>query len=66
MKEDGTYYAQEVADLLGINKRTLFRWEATGKLPFTPARDIRDWRVYEQRQVDWLKRNVKLLLKSRG
>ena len=66
MKEDGTYYAQEVADLLGINKRTLFRWEALSKLPFTPARDIRDWRVYEQRQVDWLKRNVKLLLKSRG
>jgi len=66
MKEDGTYYAQEVADLLGINKRTLFRWEATGKLPFVPDRDIRDWRVYEQRQVDWLKRNVKLLLKNRG
>jgi len=66
MKEDGTYYAQEVADLLGINKRTLFRWEATGKLPFVPDRDIRNWRVYEQRQVDWLKRNVKLLLKNRG
>jgi len=66
MKEEEIYYAQEVADMLGINKRTLFRWEATGKLPFVPDRDIRDWRVYEQRQVDWLKRNVKLLLKNRG
>ncbi len=66
MNKDGTYYAQEVANLLGINKRTLFRWEKAGKLPFTPTRDIRDWRVYEQRQVDWLKRNYKLLLKNLG
>ena len=66
MNKDGTYYAQEVANLLGINKRTLFRWEAAGKLPSTPTRDIVDWRAYEQRQVDWLKRNYKLLLKKQG
>ena len=53
MKEDGFFRAQQVADILGINKRTLFRWEAAGKLPFLPARDIRDWRIYDKRQAEW-------------
>ena len=27
------YASQQVAEILGIYKRTLFNWEATGKIP---------------------------------
>ena len=66
MKEDGLFRAQQDADILGINTITLFRWEAAGKLPFAPVRDIRNWRVYDKRQVEWLQRNLKRLLQERG
>ncbi len=52
----------EVAELLGISKKTLYAWEKSGKMPFHPERDIRGWRLFSQKEVDWLKTNVRSLL----
>ncbi len=60
------YSSKEVADILGISKKTLYSWEQNGKLPFSPKRDVRNWRVYSEKEVAWLKKNVRRLLYSRG
>jgi len=52
------YRPLEVATLLGITKKTLLNWEKQNKLPFTPYRDIRNWRIYSEKQVNWLRQNI--------
>jgi len=59
---DKKYSSAEVAELLGISKKTLYAWEKNGKMPFHPERDIRGWRLFSQKEVDWLKSNVISLL----
>jgi len=60
--EQKQYRPLEVAKILGITKKTLLNWEKQKKLPFTPNRDIRNWRVYSKKQLNWLRQNVFELL----
>ena len=43
--DDRTYTTAETADLCGISKSTLYRWERESKLP-PPSRDLRGRRQY--------------------
>ena len=45
----------EVAGLVGISAKTLARWEKLGKIR-RPKRDWRGWRVYEQEDLDEIRR----------
>jgi len=56
------YFSFEAAKLMGISKNTLFRWEKIGLLPFVPERDPRGWRLFSQKEVEWLQDNVNILL----
>ena len=56
------YRPLEVAKILGITKKTLLNWEKQNKLPFTPLRDLRNWRYYSKKQVNWLRQNIYELL----
>lgn len=45
----------EVADLVGICPKTIMRWEKIGKVR-KAKRDWRGWRVYNQHDLDDIKR----------
>jgi len=64
--EDTTYGPTEVAAILGISKKTLYNWEKQKKLPFTPERDVRNWRKYTSKQLRWLKQNIYDLMGPKG
>ena len=49
------YRAQEVCDLLGISKKTLFKWEDEGYIPAI-GRDWRHWRVYSETDIGDIRR----------
>ena len=60
MTKMGYYTAQEVADILEINKMTLFNWERAGKIPRAKRHPINKWRIYTKEDIEKLK---KLLIK---
>ena len=35
MREDGSVYLTEAAEIVGVSRRTLYLWMADGKLPYT-------------------------------
>jgi len=45
----------EVADIVGISPKTIVRWEKVGKVQ-KAKRDWRGWRIYEQDDLDHIKR----------
>ena len=47
----GYFTAQEVADMLKINKITLYRWEAAGKIPKARRHPMNKYRVYTKEDV---------------
>lgn len=55
----GYYTAQEVADILEINKMTLFNWERAGKIPKAKRHSINKWRIYTKEDIDKLKKILK-------
>lgn len=52
-----TYYVKDVSRIIDRDKSTIFRWEKEGKIN-SPRRDSRGWRVYNQYDVDKMKRLV--------
>ena len=55
----GYYTAQEVADILEINKMTLFSWEKAKKIPRAKRHPINKWRIYTKEDVEKLKKILK-------
>lgn len=45
-KNNSRHTAQQVADILGIYKRTLFNWEAAGKIPKAKRDPMNNYRYY--------------------
>lgn len=50
------YTAREVADLLGISKQTLLRYEKKGFFPPARRNPINKWREYTWNDIQRLKR----------
>lgn len=49
------YKAQEVAQLLGISKQTLFRYEKRGIFPRANRNFINRWREYSTEEIEKLR-----------
>lgn len=58
-RNNNRYTAQQVADILGIYKRTLFNWEAAGKIPRAKRDPMNSYRYYTQEDVAALKKITK-------
>ena len=53
------YTSQQVAEILGIYKRTLFNWEATEKIPKAKRDPMNNYRYYTKEDVILLKKITK-------
>lgn len=49
------YTAQEVADILGIHKRTLINYENKGVFPVAKRNPVNKWRQFSEKDVKRLK-----------
>ena len=49
-KKKDCFCAQEVVDMFGISKNTLFEWEKRGKIAKIP-KDWRGWRMYNKDHI---------------
>jgi len=49
------FIAQEVAQILGISKQTLFRYEKKGIFPKPSRHPINHWRQYTEEDISRLK-----------
>lgn len=54
-KNNNRYTAQRVADILGVDKRTLFNWEASGKIPKAKRDPMNNYRYYTDFDIKKLK-----------
>lgn len=53
------YTSQQVAEILGIYKRTLFNWEAAGKIPKAKRDPMNNYRYYTKEDISILKKITK-------
>jgi excisionase family DNA binding protein len=54
-----TYYrTAEVSRIVGITKNTLLRWIREGSYPDVELRDRRGWRLFTEKEVEKLKKEV--------
>ncbi len=49
------YSAKEVAETLGVYKKTLFNWEAAGKIPKAKRDPMNNYRYYTKNDILLLK-----------
>ncbi len=53
------YGAKEVAEILGVDKLTLFNWEEAGKIPRAKRDPMNNYRYYTDQDVQRLKKITK-------
>jgi len=53
------YTSQQVSEILGIYKRTLFNWEATGKIPKAKRDPMNNYRYYTKEDISLLRKITK-------
>lgn len=58
-KTNNRHTAQQVADILGIYKRTLFNWEEAGKIPKAKRDPMNNYRYYTKEDINGLKKITK-------
>ncbi len=56
MKNKKFYTTNEVCNILGIVKNTLFNWESAGKIPKARRDPMNNYRVYTGKEVKKLKK----------
>ena len=56
MKKRNYYLAQEVAEILGVTKRTLWNWEEAGKIPKARRDPMSGFRLYSEKDIKRLKK----------
>jgi DNA-binding transcriptional MerR regulator len=59
MNKNNRYTSQQVAEILGIYKRTLFNWEGAGKIPKAKRDPMNNYRYYIKKDISLLKRITK-------
>jgi DNA-binding transcriptional MerR regulator len=55
-KNNNRYTAQQIADILGIYKRTLFNWEEVGKIPKAKRDPMNNYRYYTDEDIKKLRK----------
>jgi len=58
MVKMGYFTAKEVAEMLNINKMTLYRWESAKKIPKARRHPMNKYRVYTKEDVDKIKKII--------
>lgn len=58
-KNNNRYSAQIAANMLGVYKRTLFNWEAAGKIPKAKRDPMNNYRYYTKEDIALLKKITK-------
>jgi len=53
-KKKNYCFAQEVCNMFGVSKKTLFSWENYGLIS-KPPRDWRGWRMYKEKHLTEIK-----------
>ena len=61
MKGNIKYYTRDICAMFDISKATLFRWESEGLISGI-NRDWRNWRIYNDENIEKIKR----IIKSKG
>jgi len=56
MGKERIYLTAEVVKILGITKKTLYRWEAKGKIPKARRELASNYRVYTERDIERIKK----------
>jgi predicted site-specific integrase-resolvase len=60
-----TYYrTNEVCQMAGISRSTLFRWLKQGLIDVPAARDWRGWRLFDASQVKQIKERTGLIIST--
>lgn len=59
MQNNNRYTSQQVANILGIYKRTLLNWEAAGKIPKAKRDPMNNYRYYTKEDINLLKKITK-------
>ena len=59
MQNNNRCTSQQVANILGIYKRTLFNWEAAGKIPKAKRDPMNNYRYYTKEDIALLKKITK-------
>ena len=54
------YYIQEVEKMLGVNRKTLFVWESTGKVPKAKREPMSNYRYWSEADIKKLKRIIRV------
>ncbi|MCD6413436.1 MAG: MerR family transcriptional regulator [Elusimicrobia bacterium] len=58
-KSKRRYSAKDVSDILGVYKKTLFNWEAAGKIPKAKRDPMNNYRYYTAEDIVFLKKITK-------
>ena len=56
IKPNNYYSVQEAADLIGISKETLLKYEKEGKIPPAKRNPINKWRQYTDGDIEQIRR----------
>lgn len=56
MKDKKRYLMREVAEILGVNRRTILNWEQAGKIPVAKRDPMSNYRVYSEEDVKKLRK----------
>lgn len=56
MGRERIYLTAEVTKMLGITKKTLYRWEAQGKIPKAKRELASNYRIYTTRDIERIKK----------
>ena len=51
-----TYLIGEVAEILGVTKRSIYNWEKAGKIPKVKRDPMSSYRVYTEEDLEKLKK----------
>lgn len=58
-QNNNRYTSQQAANIIGIYKRTLFNWEAAGKIPKARRDPMNNYRYYTKEDITLLKKITK-------
>ena len=53
------YFSKELEEVLGVQRRTLFYWEKTGKIPKAKRTPMGNYRYWSKEDVEKIKKLLK-------